>query len=104
MTAKERSQTRKLEPIVPETVEEDKEEEETQSSDNVTPEAIPSLGGKDGEENVPPNLETNGAEQQAPDGETKIPPPQSYGEKGWESHYYWINRLQKMQDHSNRIH
>ena len=37
-------------------------------------------------------------------GETKIPPPEYHGNKGWESHYDWINRLQKMQEHSEGIH
>ena len=88
--------------MVPETVEE--EEEEAQSPENITPEPIPSLGGTDGEEDIPTNVEANGAEQQTPKGETKIPPPDYYGDKGWESHYNWINILQNMQEHSEGIH
>ena len=104
MTSKEKSQTKAPEVVVPETVEEDEDEKEAQLIDKVTPEAILSLGGKIDEEGDSPDIEVNGAERHPPKGETKISPPQCHGEKGWESHYDWINRLREMQDHSNGIH
>ena len=99
MTAKEKAQvqSKEEETVVPETVEE--EEEEAQNLEDITPEPIPSLGGNDEEEDIPVNVEASGAEQQTPKGETKTPPPNYYGDKGWESHYNWINRL-----HVVRIH
>ena len=63
MTAKEKSQAKAPEVVVPETVEEDKEEEEAQSMNNVTPESILYLGGKIDGEDDSPNIEVNGTEQ-----------------------------------------